>query len=34
MNRGTWWDTLYGAAKESDTIEHTHTHTHTKDVGE
>ena len=32
MNRGAWWDTLYGAAKESDTIEHTHTHT--KDVGE
>ena len=32
MDRGTWWATVRGVAKESDTNErltHTHTHTHT-----
>ena len=24
MDRGTWWDTAHGIAKESDTTEHTH----------
>ena len=26
MDRGTWWATVHGVAKESDTTEHTHTH--------
>ena len=32
MDRGIWWVTVHGVAKESDTTEqltHTHTHTHT-----
>ena len=31
MDRGTWWTTVHGVAKESDTIEATqHTHKHLK----
>jgi len=29
MERGAWWVTVHGVAKESDTNEHIHTHTHT-----
>ena len=29
MDRGAWWATVHGVARESDTTEHTHTHTHT-----
>ena len=28
MDRRDWWATVHGAAKRSDTTEHTHTHTH------
>ena len=28
MDRGAWWTTVHGVAKESDTIECTSTHTH------
>ena len=31
MDRGAWWDTVHGVAKELDTHKtttHTHTHTH------
>ena len=28
MDRGTWWTTVHGVAKESDTTECTSTHTH------
>ena len=27
MDRGAWWATVHGVAKESDTAEHTHLHT-------
>ena len=27
LDRGAWWATVHGAAKESDMTEHTHTHT-------
>ena len=26
LDRGAWWATVHGAAKESDLTEHTHTH--------
>ena len=29
MDRGTWWATVHGVAKESDMTEGTHVHTHT-----
>ena len=29
MDRGAWWATVHGVARESDTTERTHTHTHT-----
>jgi len=35
MDRGIWWVTVHGVAKESDTTEqltHTHTHTHTHTI--
>ena len=37
MNRGAWWATVRGVAKNLDTTEatsHTHTHTHTCIVSE
>jgi len=26
MDRGAWWATVHGVARESDTTEHTYTH--------
>ena len=28
MDRGAWWATVHGVARESDTTEHTYTHPH------